>query len=134
MIVADTGAIVALLDRSDEHHAAIKKLFRQAPSDWVLPWAVLPEVDHLLPARAHGAGAHAFMADLATGAFQVEWGTDADLARALELNRQYAALRLGLVDGVVMATAERLEAAAIATFDRRHFGAVALRGRPALVP
>jgi len=41
-------------------------------------------------------------------------------------------LRLGLVDGVVISVAERLEAAAIATLDLRHFGAVEIRGRPAL--
>jgi hypothetical protein len=38
------------------------------------------------------------------------------------------------VDAVVMAVAERLGADAIATLDRRHFGAVTLRGSPRLVP
>jgi hypothetical protein len=38
------------------------------------------------------------------------------------------------VDGVVMGVAERLGADAIATLDLRHFGAVEIRGRPALVP
>jgi hypothetical protein len=33
-----------------------------------------------------------------------------------------------------MAMAERLRAAAIATLDVRHFGAVSLRGHPKLVP
>jgi hypothetical protein len=44
----------------------------------------------------------------------VAWGDEGDLARAAEIARAHASLRLGLVDGVVMATAERLGAAAIA--------------------
>jgi hypothetical protein len=43
-------------------------------------------------------------------------------------------LRLGLVDGVVLAVAERLAAAAIATLDLRRFGAVSIKGQPRLLP
>ena len=45
-----------------------------------------------------------------------------------------ALARLGLVDAAVIATAERLKANAIATLDLRHFGAVAIKGSPRLVP
>jgi predicted nucleic acid-binding protein len=76
----------------------------------------------------------AFLADLADGAFVVEWGEADDLDRAAELDRQHKSLRLGLVDGVVMAIAERLGAESIATLDVRHFGAVKLDGRPRLLP
>ena len=41
---------------------------------------------------------------------------------------------MGLVDAVVMATAERLGARAIATLDLRHFAAVAILGNPILLP
>jgi hypothetical protein len=47
---------------------------------------------------------------------------------------RHKALRLGLVDSVVMAIAERQRAAAIATIDLRHFGAVTLRGKARLLP
>ena len=43
-------------------------------------------------------------------------------------------MKLGLVDAVVMAIAERLGATAIATLDVRDFGAVKLRGEPKLYP
>jgi predicted nucleic acid-binding protein len=51
-----------------------------------------------------------------------------------EIATRYRALRLGLVDAAVIAAAERLRATAIATLDLRHFGAVAIRGRPRLIP
>lgn len=47
-----------------------------------------------------------------------------DLTRMAELIETYADLRLGTVDASVIATAERLGAATIATLDRRHFSVV----------
>jgi len=134
MIVADTGAIVALIDTSDRHHRALPDRFRGDHGHWVLPWAILPEVDYLVGSYLGPRAEQAFLSDLADGAFQVEWGRDADLARAHALARQYRALELGLVDGVVIAVAERLRAEAIVTLDLRHFGAVSIKGSPALWP
>lgn len=134
MIVADTGAIVALIDRDDRHHAVLGNVFRADPAAWVLPWAILPEVDHIVATRLGQASAVAFRTDLASGGFAVEGHGDEDLRRAVELDAAYADLRLGLVDAFVMATAERLAASAIATLDLRDFGAVSLHGAPALFP
>lgn len=134
MIVADTGALIALVDADDRQHRAIRQLYEADQDGWLVPWAVLPEVDYLLGTRVGHGAQDAFFADIAASAYAVEWGTAADLERANELHRHYRALRLGLVDGVVIAVAERLGADAIATLDMRHFGAVAIRGRPKLLP
>lgn len=134
MIVADTGALVALVDADDRHHRALRRLFERDPGAWVVPWAVIPEVDYLVGTHVGARAQQAFLDDLATGAFAVEWGGEGDLSRACELHRGHAAVRLGLVDGVVMAVAERLRAEAIATLDLRHFGAVRIAGSPRLYP
>ena len=134
MIVADTGAIVALIDADDRHHRTLRALFEGDPDAWVLPWAVLPEVDYLVGTHVGARAEEAFLADLADGVFRVEWGEDADLERASLIARRYRSLRLGLVDSVVIAVAERLHAEAIATLDVRHFGAVGIRTRPRLLP
>jgi hypothetical protein len=134
VIVADTGAILALIDSDDRWHEAVRAVFESAPNDWLLPWAVLPEVDYLLAEHVGRKAQEAFHDDLADGAFVVEWGSSADLLRAREIHRKYRSLRLGLVDSVVVAVAERVGAKAIATLDVRHFGAVAIRGRPKLLP
>ena len=76
----------------------------------------------------------AFLDDVADGAFAIDWGVVRDLERSRELDRRYRSLKLGLVDTIVMAVAERREAEAIATLDERHFGAVTLRGKPRLLP
>jgi uncharacterized protein len=134
MIVADTGAIIALIDADDRHHDAMVALFEDDPAAWILPWAVLPEVDYLLAHHVGGRAAESFLADLAEASFIVEWGTTDDLIRARELCVRYESLRLGLVDAVVAAVAERLRARAIATLDLRDFGSLTLRGAPLLFP
>jgi uncharacterized protein len=134
MIVADTGALIALFDRSDRHHDDVRLLYEADPDAWVLPWAILPEVDYLTATHLGQRAQDLWLADLASGAFSVEWGRPDDLSAADRICRRYKALRLGLVDAVVIAVAERLRAPAIATLDLKHFGAVAIKGRPRLLP
>ena len=134
MIVADTGAVIALIDADDRHHGPLRALFESDPDAWVLPWAILPEVDYLLSVHVGARAQEAFFADLAGGTLSVEWGDEPDLANAHRICRRHKGLRMGLVDAVVIAIAERLRPAAIATLDLLHFGAVPIRGNPRLFP
>lgn len=134
MIIADTGAIVALVDRKDRHHRAVLDAYDDSGDEWLLPWAILPEVDHLLGAHVGARAQDAFLADLADGAYAVAWGEDADLDDAAKITRQYRSLGLGLVDAIVMAVAARRRARAIVTLDVRHFAAVKISGAPQLWP
>ncbi len=134
MIVADTGAVIALIDADDRHHGPLRALFESDPDAWVLPWAILPEVDYLLSVHVGARAQEAFFADLAGGTLSVEWGDEPDLANAHRICRRHKGLRIGLVDAVVIAIAERLRPAAIATLDLLHFGAVPIRGNPRLFP
>jgi len=65
-----------------------------------------------------------FLASLLTDDFRIEHAADADLERSRDLILQYSDLRIGAVDGVVIAIAERLDIADIATLDHRHFAVV----------
>jgi hypothetical protein len=134
VIIADTGAIVALVDRKDRHHRVLRKAFETRPNEWLLPWAILPEVDYLLGAHVGAAAQEAFLEDLADGSYDIDWGRHGDLEAAARLHKQYAAIRLGLVDAVVIAVAARHRASVIATLDLRHFSAVAIPGAPTLWP
>lgn len=134
MTIVDTGAMVALIDRDDKHHRAIKAIYEEDPDGWILPWAILPEVDYLLASQVSRKAERAFLEDLADGSYRVEWGEDADVEAAQRIDFQYRALALGLVDAAVIAIAERLRATAIATLDLRHFGAVRIAGNPKLLP
>ena len=112
----------------------MRALFEEQPETWILPWAVLPEVDYLLATQLGPKAERLFVADLAAGTYRIEWGHDRDFERAHEISTRYRALKLGLVDASVIAVAERLGAGAIATLDLRHFGLVAIKGQPKLLP
>lgn len=133
-VIADTSAVLALIDADDAHHEEILELWQRTGAEWVLPWAVLPEIDYLLRRHVGADAARLFLDDVCAGAFVVEHGQPADVVRARDLDAQYAALNIGLVDGVVAAHAERLRARAIATLDVRHFSVLELEGAPAIYP
>ncbi len=126
--------MLALLDTRSTAHETLVQVFRSCRDEWVLPWVILAELDYMVPRRVGPAVYHAFRVDLADDLYTIEWGGRRDLLRALELDRIYRDLSIGLVDGVVMAVAERLEARAIVTLDLRDFGAVTLRGQPEIWP
>ncbi|CAN5551057.1 hypothetical protein BH23CHL7_BH23CHL7_23350 [soil metagenome] len=89
-----------------------------------MPVLVITEVAYLLGTRLGAQAEVRFLGDLASGALTPLEVEPADWLRIAELVAQYADLPLGTVDASVVATAERLEIATIATFDRRHFGVV----------
>ena len=134
MIVADTSAIIALINADESVHEQMVELYDRTSDEWVLPAAILPEVDYLLLKRLGEPTQLAFLRDLGDARFHIEWGDMRDLMRARELCEKNRTLRMGLVDALVMATAERLGARAVATLDTRHFGAVKMRGGPQLFP
>ncbi len=134
IVVADSGAVLALIDSKDKHHETLKQCLQQRATRWVLPWAVLPEVDYLV-SRELGCETHdTWLADLAAGLWDVEPMADTDVLRAEKYHQRYKALRLGLVDSVVAVVAERLRADVIATVDLRHFGALSIPTSPLLWP
>jgi uncharacterized protein len=133
VIVADTSAMIALMNADDRHHEALLRWYQADPDGWIIPWAVLPELDYILM-KIDTRAELAFVRDLAQARYVVEWHDARDLLRARDLCERYEKLQLGLVDAVVMAIAERRGAEAVATLDLRHFGAVKLETRPLLLP
>jgi predicted nucleic acid-binding protein len=136
MIIADTAGILALLDRDDRHHESVRASFERDGGRWILPWAILPEVDYLAERRLGPNVARAFSEDVRDGLFRIDANVIRDLPRAVALLERHADLHIGLVDAVVMAQAERHRAEAIVTLDARHFRAVrlALPKPPRLLP
>jgi len=130
MIVVDTGGLIALLDRDDRHHGTVRRAFEEEGGSWIVPWAVLPEVDYLVTKYMGDRVARAFVDDVSEGLYRVDANVNRDLPRASALLGRYPKLGLGLVDAVVMAQAERHRARTIVTTDARHFRAVKLNLRP----
>ena len=123
-VVADTGALYALVDTSDAWHSRVITWWRSNSSAIVVPVTVLPEICYLLQTRIGPAAELAFVQAVAEEEFTMESVEPEDLVRAASLIHEYADLPLGLVDASIVAVAERLETRDILTTDRRHFSAV----------
>lgn len=124
-LLCDTGALLDYLVASAPDHRAFRAAIDQARTRYV-PGLVLAELDWFL--RAERAAMAAFMADLRRGAFTYAEPSLDLLGRAMDVDRRYASLGLGLVDASIVALAEDLGVYRLATRDVRHFGAVTLRG------
>jgi predicted nucleic acid-binding protein len=85
---------------------------------------VITEVVYLLGTRLGWEAEARYLGDLASGTFTLEPVHPADVLRMVELVAQYHDLPLGTIDASVVAAAERLDLAEIATVDRRHFSVV----------
>lgn len=123
-LILDAGPLVALADRQEPRRAAILAELHAEPGGLVVPAPVTAEVDFIL-GRRFGRGARiAFLADLAAGRFSVASLDPGDHADALELERRYADLDLGLADCSLVVLAARHSTNRLLSFDERHFRAV----------
>ena len=132
-LVLDTGVVIALVDADDSHHGRCIALAEATLEDLVVPGTALPEIDYFLRKRGLSKGWLALVEDVTAGAYRLHWPDDAGIARAAELEMQYADLRLGFVDASVIAACETLGETKVATLDRRHFSVVRPRHCEALV-
>jgi predicted nucleic acid-binding protein len=123
-LICDTGALIDYLVESAPDHQLFRNAIDLARTRYV-PGLVLAEVDYFL--RAERQAMHVLMRDLVRGAFTYAPPTVGQLSRAMDVDRRFADLGLGLVDGSVVALAESLGIRRLATRDVRHFAAVRLR-------
>ena len=135
-LIADSGGVYALYDASDRHHAAARAVLRKERGPFIVPMAVLGELDYLLREFLSINAELDFLEAVASGAFTLEPLTAVDVARCRELIETYRSLDLGLADSAVIATAERLGVDRILTVDERDFRAVRSKsGKPfAILP
>jgi predicted nucleic acid-binding protein len=133
-IVADSGAIFALYDRKDRHHAAVRRVLDGERSLVIIPSAILGELDYLLRQHLGIQAELDFIESIVSGSFTLETLISEDVVRCHELITTYRDLDLGLADAAVIATAERLNIERILTVDERDFRAVRPKGgRPFLL-
>jgi predicted nucleic acid-binding protein len=127
-IICDTGALLDYLVAGASDHRLFRKAIDSARTRYV-PALVLAEVDYFL--RGERPAMRRLVSDLRRGAFTYAPLPIDHIQRAMEIDERYADLSLGLVDASVVALAEDLGLARIATRDIRHFATVRLRdGRP----
>ena len=119
-VIADTGFVVALANRSDKRHADVAPIYLQYPQIW-LPQVVLVEVAYLIGRDAGIATVVKFLQGLPSSRFELIAATEQDLGRTARILEQYTDSRIDFVDASVIAIAERLNIKTVLTIDQRDF-------------
>ena len=135
MLLVDTGVFVAAADRSEPRHADCARLLRHR-ADLTVVASVIPEAAWLDESRLRPAAEARLLALVTSPRFTIVDLVSADYKRTIELIGTYADLGLGFVDASVIAVAERLDQATVATLNHRDFAVVRPAHRDAfeLVP
>ncbi|MFE3051871.1 type II toxin-antitoxin system VapC family toxin [Nocardia sp. NPDC059239] len=132
IVVADTSGLLALFNRSDPEHFAVRRAADAASALVVSPLA-LTEVHHVASVRAGRKVADAVLGKLAdriavTRIVLGEIGA-AQLRSALELRSAYYDLDLDIVDATCVVLADHFDTDRILTLDRRDFRTLRPLGR-----
>jgi uncharacterized protein len=119
-VLADSGFIVALVNRSDQRHAEVVPIYQEY-AEILLPQMVLVEVAYLIGRDAGISTVVKFLQGLPASRFEVLEASAQDLERTAQILEKYADSKVDFVDAIVMAMAERLNIRAILTIDQRDF-------------
>jgi uncharacterized protein len=123
-LVVDAAPLVALADADEPRRGEILAILRSESGGLFVPAPVTAEVDYLLGQRFGSPARRAFLEDLAARRYETPGLTQRDYESALEVDRRYADLDLGLADLSLVIIARALDTRRILTFDHRHFRAV----------
>ncbi|MGH3929120.1 MAG: PIN domain-containing protein [Pseudonocardiaceae bacterium] len=119
-MICDTSGLLAAFDATDQaHNDALRAL--QASTDPVVSPLVIAELDYLLRCRVSTHAAHLAIEELAGGAYDIPAFGPPDLQRALEIDRRFTDLGLGITDASLVVLAARYETRDLLTLDHRHF-------------
>lgn len=126
MIVVDTGVLYSFFVGDDPHHQNATAVLTSGDELLIVSPLVLAELDYFILSR-HGVDPELLMlTELQEGLYEIPpFGSD-DLVAARGLIARHADLRIGLTDASLVVLAARYGTSRIATFDRRHFGALSM--------
>jgi predicted nucleic acid-binding protein len=133
-LLLDTGAFVALVDRSETKHADCVAVLERWTGPILTTEAVLTEALYLVgPAWLPQKTCLEFFL---RGAFLLVPSSKASLQRATALMEKYHDLPMDYADATLVVLAEESETDHVFTLDRKGFSSYRLRGRKAfrLVP
>lgn len=123
----DTGAILALLDRSDRWHTACVDAFRQLRFPLLTSTAVLTELFHLVgDTRAEMEAAWRFVR---SGALVLGTIEDAELPHLHGLMSRYWDRPMDLADATLVYLAKRESLSVILTVDQADFATYRIEGK-----
>jgi hypothetical protein len=119
--LVDTGAVVALVNRSDRHHQAARDWFSHYRGTLLTTEAVITETAYVFASSRTHQRAALLWFERAREAGILEVEPIASYAALDEIIARYAKLPCDYADATLIALAERTGVSVIATIDQRDF-------------
>lgn len=114
-VLADAGALIALLDKDDSHHDRAVAASKTIREPLATVWPALTEAMHLLADVPRATDALCDM--VSDGGLQLLHLDAADVPRIKHLMRKYSDRPMDLADAALVRVAERERLTSILTFD-----------------
>lgn len=121
MIVADTSGLLALFNRSEPSHGAVRRLVEDEADPLIVSPFVVAELDYLVATRLGVDAELAVGRELAGGAYVLAGVDGSHLMQAIDVVERYRDQDIGLADASIVTLADRYATKSILTLDRRHF-------------
>lgn len=125
--LADTGALLAYLDRRDRWHSRCREAFASLRLPLVTTTAILTELFHLVGDRAHEVDAACGF--VRSGAVAVASIADKDIPELEVLMRRNRARPMDFADATLVRVAERDSLFTVFTIDHDDFETYRINGR-----
>lgn len=116
LVIADTGPLVALFDRGDEHHAWALRGLAEIRGPLLTAESVISETLFLL--RDMPRSRAAFLAFWSEGALRIAFDSEPDKAALSALLRKYADTGISLADAAVVRLSELHPGAVVWSLDQ----------------
>jgi predicted nucleic acid-binding protein len=128
-VLADTGPIVAILSRRDQHHKICLDALRDMPGPLFTCWPVITEAAWLL--RRNANAIQQLLNSIEVGLFEILALTTEDAKPIAAVMKKYRNIRIRLADAALVHLAARDGVDTVFTLDRRDFSVYRLpRGKP----
>jgi predicted nucleic acid-binding protein len=125
-VLVDTGPLVAIMSRTDEHHKICLETLHNLPGPMFSCWPVITEAAWLL--RGEAGAVQQLLDSISEGLLEFLALESAEAAQIAKLMEKYKDLRPELADTALVYLAERDDFDLMFTLDRRDFS-VYQRGR-----
>jgi predicted nucleic acid-binding protein len=124
--IADSGLLIAALDRHDRYHNWARAILETEPPPWLVCEPVLTEISASL------GTAEPVLEMLELGDLKLAFGLHENGARLLGLVRKYRDQGMGLADACVVRMSELFADAVVYTVDRTDFSVYRRHSRQAI--
>ncbi len=133
-IIADTGILVALLDKRDQHHQWANVIAKRYKAPFYTCEAVIAEAAHLLYGKVGAQGVTRLVDFLESELVKIDFRVENHTSRIITLLQRYENVPMDYADAciVVMAEQEKYRDHTILTVDDTDFRVYRRNGREAL--